>query len=163
MLIRIKNKDQLIVDDFIFKCSIGKKGAKKKKIEGDKSTPKGKFTIGKIYYRPDRVSKPETSILTKKINKKMGWCIDSKNKKYNSEIKINKKIKHEKMYRNDYKYNYLLVINYNTKKRIPYKGSAIFVHLTNNYKPTIGCIAVKKKDFLILVKIINKKTKIKIF
>ena len=93
----------------------------------------------------------------------MGWCIESKDKKYNSEIKINKKIKHEKMYRNDYKYDYLLVINYNTKKKVPFKGSAIFIHLTNNYKPTIGCIALKKKDFLILVKIINKKTKIKIF
>ena len=51
MLIRIKNKDQLIVDDFIFKCSIGKNGIKRKKIEGDKSTPKGTFTLGKIYYR----------------------------------------------------------------------------------------------------------------
>ena len=163
MLIRIKNKDQLIVDDFIFKCSIGKNGIKRKKIEGDKSTPKGTFTLGKIYYRPDRVPKPETAILTKKINKKMGWCIESRDKKYNSEIKTNKKIKHEKMYRNDYKYNYLLVINYNTKKKVPFKGSAIFIHLTNNYKPTIGCVAIKKKDFLILVKIINKKTKIKIF
>ncbi len=163
MLIRIKNKDQLIIDDFVFKCSIGKNGVKRKKIEGDKSTPKGKFTLGKIYYRPDRVPKPETVILTKKINKKMGWCIESKNKKYNSEIKIDKKIKHEKMYRKDYKYDYLLVINYNTKKKIPFKGSAIFIHLTNNYKPTIGCVAIKKKDFLILVKIINKKTKIRIF
>ena len=39
---------------------------KRKKIEGDKSTPKGTFTLGKIYYRPDRVPKPETVILTKK-------------------------------------------------------------------------------------------------
>ena len=42
------------------------------------------------------------------------------------------------------------------------KGSAIFIHLTNNYKPTAGCIAISKKDFLILLKIISKKTKIKI-
>ncbi len=163
MLIRIKNKDKLIVDDFIFKCSIGKNGVKRKKIEGDKSTPKGIFSLGKIYYRPDRVAKPETVIPTKKINKKMGWCIESKNKNYNTEIKINKKIKHEKLFRNDYKYDYFMVINYNTKKKTPFKGSAIFIHLTNNYKPTIGCVALKKKDFLILIKIINKKTKIKIY
>ena len=42
------------------------------------------------------------------------------------------------------------------------KGSAIFIHLTNNYKPTSGCVALQKKDFLILAKLINKKTKIKI-
>jgi len=162
MLIRIKNKDELIIDDFIFKCCIGKNGTKIKKIEGDRSTPKGIFNLGKIYYRPDRVLKPETSFLVKKINKKMGWCIESKNKKYNSEIIINKKIKHEKLFRKDSKYDYFLVINYNTRKKIPFKGSAIFIHLTNNYKPTAGCIALNKKDFLILIKIINKKTKIKI-
>ncbi len=42
------------------------------------------------------------------------------------------------------------------------KGIAIFIHLTKNYKTTAGCIALKKKDFLILLKIISKNTKIKI-
>ena len=163
MLIRIKNKDQLIVDDFIFKCSIGKNGAKKKKIEGDKSTPKGTFTLGKIYYRPDRVPKPETTILTKKINKKMGWCNQPDSKYYNKQISINKNIKTEKLYRKDYKYNYFINIKYNTDKVRPFKGSAIFIHLTKNYKPTVGCIALSKKDFLILIKLIKKKTKIKIY
>ena len=36
------------------------------------------------------------------------------------------------------------------------------VHLTKNYGPTKGCIALKKNDLLILLKIINKKSKIKI-
>ena len=162
MLIKIKNKGELIIDDFIFKCCIGKNDAKRKKIEGDKSTPKGIFTLGKLYYRSDRVSKPKTSLLIKKINKKIGWCIESNNKKYNSEIIINKKIKHEKLFRKDNKYDYFLVIDYNNKKTIPFKGSAIFIHLTKNYKNTAGCIVLKKKDFIILLKLINKNTKIKI-
>ena len=62
----------------------------------------------------------------------------------------------------DYKYNYLLVIEYNTKKIKPNKGSAIFIHLTKNFKPTAGCVALLQKDFLILVKLINKKSTIKI-
>ena len=66
------------------------------------------------------------------------------------------------MYRKDHKYDYLLVINYNIKKTIANKGSAIFIHLTKNYYPTEGCIALKKNDFLILIKLINKKSKIKI-
>ena len=37
-------------------------------------------------------------------------------------------------------------------RKIPNKGSAIFIHLTNNYKPTAGCVALKKKDFEILLK-----------
>ena len=60
------------------------------------------------------------------------------------------------------KYDYLIIINYNRQNIIPYKGSAIFIHLTDNYDKTKGCIALKKKDFLILAKLINKKTKIKI-
>jgi len=162
MLIKIKNKETLIIDDFKFRCSVGKKGIKNNRIEGDKTTPKGLFTLGKLYYRADRVKKPQTNLKVNKIKKTMGWCNDSKSKYYNSEVKISKKIGYEKLYRKDYKYNYILVINYNSKK-IPYKGSAIFLHLTKNYKPTLGCIALKEKDFLIMLKLINKKTKIKIY
>ena len=92
----------------------------------------------------------------------MAWCNDIKSRKYNKLIKINSKIRHEKMYRKDYKYNYVIPINYNTKKVKLGKGSAIFIHLTKNYFPTAGCIGIKKKDMLILLKLINKKTKIKI-
>ena len=93
----------------------------------------------------------------------MGWCDDVNNKKnYNKLIKINKKIHHEKLFRKDDKYNLIIPIKYNSKKRIPGKGSCIFIHLTKNYKPTLGCIALKKKDFLIMLKLINSKTKIKI-
>ena len=81
---------------------------------------------------------------------------------YNQEIKFNKNIKCEKLFRKDYKYNYLLVIKYNTKKIKPNKGSAIFIHLTKNYKATAGCIALLEKDFLIMLKLINKKSTIKI-
>ena len=53
-------------------------------------------------------------------------------------------------------------INYNTSNTKKGKGSAIFIHLTRNFKSTAGCIALQKKDFLILLKIIDKYTKIKI-
>ena len=162
MKITLKNKYTLKIDDFKFKCCIGKNGLKKNKIEGDKCTPKGTFNLGTLYYRKDRVKKPISKLIVKKIERNMGWCNDSKSKFYNKEIKNNKKIKHEKLFRKDYKYNYLLVIEYNTKGTKPNKGSAIFIHLTKNFKPTVGCIALLEKDFLILVKLIHKKTTIRI-
>jgi L,D-peptidoglycan transpeptidase YkuD (ErfK/YbiS/YcfS/YnhG family) len=93
----------------------------------------------------------------------MGWCDDINNpKNYNKLIQINKKIKHEKLYRNDQKYDLIIPIKYNFKKREIGKGSCIFLHITKDFRPTAGCIAIKKKDFMILLKLINSKTKISI-
>ncbi len=163
MLIYLKNKHTLKIDDFSFKCVLGKNGISKNKIEGDKKTPQGIFRIENLYFRKDRIKKIHTKLKSIPISKFMGWCDDKKNKKkYNKLIKIRKKIKHEKLFRKDNKYDLLIPIKYNYYKRILGKGSCIFLHLTNNYKPTAGCIALSKNDFLIMLKIINKKTKIKI-
>ena len=93
----------------------------------------------------------------------MGWCDDIHfPKKYNKLFKIKNNIKHEKLKRRDYKYNLLIPIKYNFKKPIVEKGSCIFIHLTKDYRPTAGCIALKEKDFLIMLKLIKKNSKIKI-
>ena len=147
MTIFLKNKHTLEVDDFKFRCSIGKNGKSKKKVEGDKKTPIGHYAIENLYYRSDRIKKPSTNLKCIKIKKDMGWCddpLDNKN------------------YRTDHSYDLLIPIKYNFLKPIKFKGSCIFIHLTNNYKPTAGCIALKKSDFLIMLKLINKKTKIKV-
>ena len=135
----------------------------KKKIEGDKKTPKGIFSIGKLYYRKDRIAKVETKLKTIQIKKEMGWCNDVNSKYYNRLINVKTKTNHEKLYRKDYKYDLLIPIKYNTQPTIKNKGSAIFIHLTKNYKKTAGCIALSKKDFLILLKIVKPEAKIKIF
>ena len=162
MLIKLKNKDTLIFDEFIFQCSIGKNGTKANKIEGDKTTPKGTFLLKEVYYRADRVKNLKTKLNLKKIYPNMRWCDDPLSKKYNSLIKIKSNFHHEKMFRKDHKYDVVIVLDYNLKKPIPYKGSAIFIHLTRNYKSTNGCISLSKKDLLILLRLISKKTKIKI-
>tara|TARA_B100000524_G_C23622397_1_gene360233 strand:+ start:239 stop:733 length:495 start_codon:yes stop_codon:yes gene_type:complete len=163
MTIYLKNKQTLKVNDFLFKCSIGKNGVSHKKIEGDKKTPKGTFQIENLYFRRDKIKNFQTKLRSIAIKKNMGWCNDTRNKKnYNKLIKIDRKIRHEKLYRNDSKYDLLIPIKYNFKKRVLGLGSCIFIHLTNNLKPTAGCIAISKKDFLIMLRLINKKTKIKI-
>ena len=161
MTIFIKNKHTLQIDEFKFMCCIGKKGSTNNKNEGDKKTPKGTFEIENLYFRKDRKEKPTTILKCIEIKKNMGWCNDIRYpKKYNKLFKIKRNIKHEKLRRKDYKYDLLIPIKYNFKKPIAGKGSCIFIHLTQNYKPTNGCIALKKKDFLIMLKLINKRTKI---
>ncbi len=161
MIIHVPNKNTLIIDDFKLRCCIGKKGLNSNKKEGDYSTPKGLFNLKKLYFRKDRVGVPKCKLSKKDIKKNMAWCDDSNNKKYNEEIKIHNKQLKESLYRKDHKYDYIISISHNEKK-IPNKGSAIFIHLTTNYKPTAGCVALKKKDFEILLKLIDKETRIKI-
>ena len=165
MLITLKNKDTLHYKNFYFKCSIGKNGLSSNKKEGDKKTPKGTFNLDKLYYRKDRLQKPKTKISCIPILKMMGWCDDANSKKYyNKLIFINKKskIKYEKMHRRDSSYDLVIPIKFNYKNTKLGKGSAIFIHVTKNYRRTAGCIALKKSDFLILIKLIDKNTKIKI-
>ena len=162
MQIIIIEKDTLLYDEFKFKCSIGKNGKTSKKIEGDNKTPKGLYALGPLYYRKDRIPKLSTKLKKIKIMKNFGWCDDVKSKFYNKPIKTNINVRHEKLYRNDKKYDLLIPIEYNSKRPKKNKGSAIFLHLTSNYKKTQGCAAIKEKDMLILLNLINKKTKIKI-
>ncbi len=163
MIIKYKKKN-LCIDQFKLKCCIGKAGIKKIKFEGDKSTPSGTFRLGNLFLRGDRIKNIETNIRKIKISKNMGWCNDSRSKKYNRLFVINKKekFKYEKMFRNDHKYNMVIPILYNYYETKKNKGSAIFIHLTKNYKPTSGCIGLIEKDFRILLKLIKKNTKIKI-
>ena len=163
MIITLKNKHTLQVEDFLFKCSIGKNGLTKRKIEGDKKTPKGNFGLEKLYYRKDRLDKPQTSLKCIEISKNMGWCHDVEYpKKYNRLVNTQNKFKCEKLNRYDYKYDLFIPIKYNFINPKVGIGSAIFIHLTRDYKPTAGCIALSKKDFLIMLKIIKKNSKIKI-
>ena len=148
---------------FVSNVALEKMVLVKKKMEGDKKTPTGRFSIEHLYYRSDRIKNFSTKLKSLEIKKNMGWCDDPLDQKnYNKLITIKKKIKCEKLHRKDHKYDLFIPIKYNYSKPIKFRGSCIFIHLTNNYKPTAGCIGIQKKDFLIMLKLINKKTKIKI-
>ena len=162
MNIKIK-KHLLLYKGYKLKCSIGKSGITSSKKEGDLATPKGKFELDKLYYRKDRIIPPKCKIKKKIITKNMGWCDDSLSKKYNREINFPFKYGAEKLYRKDRIYDLFINIKYNFRPIIKKKGSVIFLHITNNrYKPTKGCISISKKDFLKILPLIDKNTKISI-
>ena len=162
MTIFIKNKDTLIFDDFKFQCSVGKMGFTRNKKEGDKKTPAGVFSLGKVFYRKDKIKNLKTKLKKVIIKKNMAWCDDSENKSYNKLIFTNDKNK-EKLHRKDNLYNIIIVINYNIRPVKKNKGSAIFIHLARkNYTGTMGCIGLKKKDLIEILKTLKKNTKIKI-
>ena len=162
-MIIINKSGYLKYKNLKFKCALGKAGIRKKKIEGDNITPKGVFKIVKIYYRKNRLKKLSSKFTLIEITKSMGWCDDPKSRKYNQPIRLPTRYSHEILYRRDNIYDLILVLNYNMKPVIKNKGSAIFIHIAKkNYKKTLGCIALKKKDLIKILPIIKRKTKIKI-
>jgi L,D-peptidoglycan transpeptidase YkuD (ErfK/YbiS/YcfS/YnhG family) len=162
-MIIVKKTGYLKYKNIKFRCALGKGGVKKKEKEGDNITPKGTFKILNIYYRADRIKKLKLFIKKIKIKKNMGWCDDPKSQYYNKQIRLPSRFSHEKLYRNDNLYDLIAVINYNIKPIIKNKGSAIFLHIAKkNYEPTKGCIAIKKRNFLLLINNLKKENRIKI-
>ena len=133
LIINISNNYFLKVGNKVFRCQIGAGGFEStaKKIEGDKTTPIGKWRLEKLYYRPDRVLRPKSKkkniLRIKPITKYCGWCDDIRSKFYNKYLNINNlqstKIGFEKLWREDNAYDIVIQISYNTNPIIKNKGS----------------------------------------
>ena len=162
-MIFVKKTRYLVFKNLKFRCALGKGGIKKKIIEGDFITPKGIFSLKKVYYREDRIKGLKTKLKKIKIKKNMAWCDDPKSKFYNKQIKLPNRYNYEKLYRKDKIYDIIITLDYNTNPIVKNKGSAIFLHIAKkNYKPTAGCIALKKEDLMCLLSVLKKNNKIKI-
>ena len=162
-MIIVKRSENLLFKNLKFRCSLGKNGITKNKVEGDKCTPSGIYKLKQVFYRADRIKKITTNLKKIKIKKNMGWCDDSSSKKYNHLIKIPNKFSHEKLYRKDHIYDIIVVLNYNMNPVIKKKGSAIFLHIAKkNYSKTLGCVGLKKNDLLEILNKVKKNNKIKI-
>ena len=145
-----------------YKCSVGLNGFTKNKIEGDKKTPTGTYSFGKLFVRTDRIKNLNTKFKLTQIKKDMAWSDDPSQFNYNSLIRTKNNHK-EILYREDNLYDLILVINYNINPILPNKGSAIFLHVsTEDYKPTAGCIAIIISDFIEILELINPNDKISI-
>jgi L,D-peptidoglycan transpeptidase YkuD (ErfK/YbiS/YcfS/YnhG family) len=162
-MIIVKRSENLLFKKLKFKCSLGKNGVTKNKVEGDKCTPSGIYRLKQVFYRADRINKITTNLKKIKIKKNMGWCDDPSSKGYNRLIKIPYKFSHEKLYRKDHIYDIVVILNYNMNPVVKKRGSAIFMHITKkNYLKTLGCIALKKNDLLEILNRVKKDNIIKI-
>ena len=141
---------------------IGKNGPTLNKKEGDDCTPIGEFNFGLLLGTHDRISNENYSYT--KINSNMYWVDDSNSIYYNKLVDITKVKKDwnsaEHLIDYPIQYEYLIEIKSNPLN-IPNKGSAIFLHCSNN-TATHGCIAINRNDMKKLVNNIDKNTKINI-
>ena len=173
LIINLNKKYFLKVGNKVFRCQIGAAGLKNvvKKVEGDKTTPIGKWYLKTLFYRPDRVLRPKLKkknvLKINQITKYCGWCNDIRSRYYNKYIKINNfrflNINYERLWRKDNVYDIIIELSHNTKPIIKNKGSAIFIHCSfRDFRTTAGCVALKKRDLMFLIKNIESKLRIQI-
>ncbi|MBU3968657.1 L,D-transpeptidase family protein [Patescibacteria group bacterium] len=133
-----------------YRCTLGKSGVSTSKKEGDGFTPAGCFPIRLVLYRPDRFEKaPQTVFPTRPLSQSDGWSDDANSSEYNTLVRLPYGGSHEKLWRDDYIYDIIVILGYNDNPPVAGKGSAIFIHLAREeYSPTAGCIAFSMEDLL---------------
>ena len=129
------------------------------------------MVLESLYYRSDRILRPKFKkkniLKINRITKHCGWCDDVNSKYYNKYINTKcfflNKISYEGLWREDNAYDIIIEISFNTKPIIKNKGSAIFIHCSfEDFRTTAGCVALKKRDLMFLIKNLNSKAYIQI-
>lgn len=151
----IKSKDNAIFKDRKMPLTIGENGFCKPsdKQEGDLKTPKVNFKPLALYYRPDRVPLLNSCLPIYEITPNSGWCDDPKSSDYNQFVPLPYNYSAENLYRDDHRYDYIIVTDYNYPNAISGKGSAIFIHIMHeDGTPTAGCLGFKQEDLEYILK-----------
>jgi L,D-peptidoglycan transpeptidase YkuD (ErfK/YbiS/YcfS/YnhG family) len=134
------------------RVALGRSGAIALKREGDGATPLGRFPIRQVLYRADRMARPRTALPVRAIRAGDGWCEDQADRNYNRLVTLSSRAGVDRLMRGDHLYDLVLVLGYNDRPRVRGRGSAIFVHLARpDYSPTAGCIALIRRDLLVLL------------
>lgn len=124
-------------------CALGRSGISHRKREGDGATPAGAHALVMVYYRPDRVRRPQTRLPVVAITRNAGWCDDPADRNYNCPVSLPYPARHEELWREDRLYDIVVVLDWNLDLPVPGRGSAIFLHLASpDFAPTAGCVAV---------------------
>lgn len=132
-------------------CAHGKGGfiAAEQKREGDGASPIGVWTMKRVFWRPDRLSRPITGLPTVPLREPDGWCDEATDPLYNRPVRLPYPASCERLWRDDAIYDIIVELDHNSAPVVPAAGSAIFFHLARpDYADTQGCIAIAKTDML---------------
>jgi len=143
-----------------FPSSVGHAGVTRQKREGDGATPAGVHRIMGMYYRPDRMARPNGWAIP--LQPGDLWSDDPDDPAYNRLVRSPHPHGHEAMRRPDPLYDVVLVTDWNRHPRaVPGAGSAIFVHVWRAPRhPTAGCIALAKPALCRIIRQIAPGTRL---
>jgi len=140
--------------------ALGRGGILANKREGDGATPRGRFRLVRLWWRPDRGSRPRTFLPTRPIDRDDAWCEDPADRRYNRPIKASSG---DHLWRDDPLYDLMIEIDHNSRPRISGRGSAVFIHVARpGFAPTAGCVALKRNSLRRLLAGLGPRTTIEI-
>ena len=146
LIVRTTRK-RLYLGDREYPCALGHGGARAyaDKTEGDGATPLGRYPLRRVYYRSDRLAKPETTLDCIALSPDDGWCDAPGDRQYNRHVRLPYPASHERLWRDDNVYDIILELGHNDSPVVPDRGSAVFMHIAKpDYAPTEGCVALKR-------------------
>jgi L,D-peptidoglycan transpeptidase YkuD (ErfK/YbiS/YcfS/YnhG family) len=143
--------------------SLGRGGILANKREGDGATPRGTFRPLRLWWRPDRGSRPRTRVPIRPIGPSDAWCEDPADRRYNRPIRLANDQTGDRLKRTDHLYDLIIEIDHNTRPRIAGRGSAVFIHLARQgFLPTAGCVGLTRNALLRLLERLSKRSRIEI-
>jgi L,D-peptidoglycan transpeptidase YkuD (ErfK/YbiS/YcfS/YnhG family) len=152
-LIRVKaaagspTRGHLSAGNLVFPVALGRSGIRADKREGDGGTPRGRFKLMRLWWRQDRLPYIRSPLPMQAIRKDDGWCEDPRDRNYNRPVKVSAASNADRLWRDDHLYDLVVELDHNTRPRIPFRGSAVFIHFARkDFTPTAGCIALKRGD-----------------
>ncbi len=153
----------LIAGPLALPVALGRGGIKANKREGDGGTPRGTFTLRRLWWRADRVPRPRTGLPVRRIRPSDGWCEDPNDRRYNRPVNVPKNSTADRLWRTDALYDLIIEISHNTRPRVTGRGSAVFVHIARQkFAPTAGCVALQADTLRRLVERLGPRTRIEI-
>ncbi len=139
-----RTRGKLILEGAVIPCALGRAGITHRKCEGDGATPAGRWPIVEFLIRNDRTPPVRTGLPQRFIRCADGWCDDPASPRYNRPIPLPTKASHERLWREDAVYDLVLTLDYNLRRPLRRRGSAIFLHVVREgWQPTEGSVAIR--------------------
>ena len=156
MILQASRAGHLLWETRTLRCALGKGGvvSAAAKREGDGASPMGLWPLREVFYRADRVQRPESALAARAIKPDDGWCDDPDHADYNRLVKLPHPGRCESMWRQDGLYDVVVPLGYNDGEVRRGAGSAIFLHCASaTFQPTEGCVAVERALLIDILKV----------
>lgn len=141
--------------------ALGRSGIRANKREGDAGTPRGEFRLVRLWWRPDRLPRPQSLLPIRRITQDLGWCEDPAHRLYNQAIHLRREGEGDRLWRADNLYDLVIELDHNTRPRVKNRGSAVFIHVARpGLAPTAGCVAMPRPALQRLITDLRRKSRI---